>query len=231
MPIDRSNPAILNLLSLVGSRADVSQDEIRRYVASNFRSLDRNSDSFISSEEMGGTVLETMTTVDLASVTGLTDDEKARLQRAQALLRTIVRERLTPPPPTTTPPPVTPTPPPVTPTPPPVTPTPPPVTPPTPPPPTISTSSGSPTIAPRPTTGRVTIGRIPGLGSQVMTNVSAPGYGLFGGPGSGRMPINGSRVVQRLWINTDGTIQVANDTVTGTYRITVDGQNYYIRVE
>jgi hypothetical protein len=64
-----------------------------------------------------------------------------------------------------------------------------------------------------------------------MTDVSAPGYGLIGGPGRGRMPTDGSRVVQRLRINTDGTIQVGNDTVTGTYRITVNDQNYYIRVE
>ncbi|GEM_PF-4743283 len=99
MPIDRSNPAILNLLSLVGNRSDVGQDEIKRYVSSNFGNLDRDGDSFISSEEARGTVLETMTTVDLTSVDGLTDDERIRLQRAQELLSSVITQRLVPPPP------------------------------------------------------------------------------------------------------------------------------------
>lgn len=104
---DRTDPVVAQLLNLVASGygrpipgrpadSELTRGEVRRFVSQDTFNTNRN-DVIDPAEIAAGTVLQQMTTIDLATVTGLSADEMARLRRAQELLRSVVTERLVPP--------------------------------------------------------------------------------------------------------------------------------------
>ncbi len=105
--VDRTDPAIVQLLNLSNSafgrpagpgRTDneLTRGEVRRFISQDTFNTNRN-DVIDPAEIAAGTVLQQMTTIDLATVTGLTPEEMTRLRKAQELLRSVVTERLVPP--------------------------------------------------------------------------------------------------------------------------------------
>lgn len=104
--VERSNPAIQGLINLFNNSIgrtstngkvddEITRGEVRRYLSDRF---DANRNGAIDNGENDtGTLLEQMTVIDLNTVTGLNENERRQLQKAQELLKSVVKEKLVPP--------------------------------------------------------------------------------------------------------------------------------------